>query len=98
MVFIASVPRLRWKNSLLYLGVEAECNQWFRPSQRSPVSSKLTTKEALMRALTWARNSVRSAAARAVTAATVPSDTGTPNSSPMAWAVRFLDRNCPMNR
>jgi ParB-like chromosome segregation protein Spo0J len=35
---------------------------------------------------------------RAVTAATVPSDTGTPNSSPMAWAVRFLDRNWPMNR
>ena len=58
MLFIAAVPRRRWKNSLRECGVEAECSQWLRPSQRSPVSSKCTTGEALMRALTWARNSV----------------------------------------
>src|SRR3954451_15916918 len=34
----------------------------------------------------------------AVMAATVASDTGVPNSSASAWAVRFLDRNCPTYR
>ena len=34
--------------------------------------------------------------ARAVIAATVPADSGMPNSSASACAVRFLDRNCPM--
>ena len=76
-----ATPRRRWKNSLLKRGVDAECSRWFRPWQRSPVSSRWTTWAALMWALIWARNSVRSPAARAVTAATVPSDTGMPNSS-----------------
>jgi hypothetical protein len=34
-------------------------------------------------------------AARRVMAATVPSETGVPNSSANAAAVRFLDNNCP---
>jgi hypothetical protein len=35
---------------------------------------------------------------RAVSAATVPDDSGMPNSSASASAVRFLDRNCPAYR
>ncbi len=35
-------------------------------------------------------------AARAVTAATVPDDSGMPNSSASAWAVRSFDKNCPV--
>lgn len=31
-------------------------------------------------------------------AATVPCETGVPNSSANAWAVRFFDRNCPTYR
>jgi hypothetical protein len=35
---------------------------------------------------------------RAVSAATVPQDSGMPNSSASACAVRSLDRNCPAYR
>lgn len=41
---------------------------------------------------------VSDAAARVVTAATVPSDTGTPRRSDMACAVRALDKNWPWQR
>ena len=34
-------------------------------------------------------------AASAGAVATVPADSGVPNSSARAWAVRCLDRNCP---
>ena len=87
MAFTASTPRRRWVNSSNQVGVDAECSQALRPSQRSPVSSNWTTGAAWMRAVSWARNSLRSPVVRAVTAATVPAETGTPNSSPIAWAI-----------
>lgn len=44
------------------------------------------------------RNSSSPSAARFVMAATVPSETGVPNISANAAAVRSLDRNCPTYR
>jgi hypothetical protein len=51
---------------------------------------------ALMFSRTRSRNPSSFPAARAVMPATVPGDSGMPNSSASACAVRFLDRNCPM--
>ena len=51
-----------------------------------------------MRSLTWSRNPSSPSAARVVMVATVPSDTGVPNSSASAWAVRFFDMNWPTYR
>src|SRR5664279_2123191 len=93
MSFIAATPRRRWLNRSENLSVDAECSHVRRPSLRSPVSSKFTTGEAMSCAVTWLMNWSRSAAARAVAVATVPVDTGVPNSSDRAIAVRFLDRN-----
>ena len=50
------------------------------------------------RIATVSRNTSSSSAARSEIAATVPSETGVPNSSASAWAVRALDRNCPTYR
>jgi hypothetical protein len=93
---IAFLPRWGWAVSRVYLPVRAQCTQASRPSTRNPVSSTPATSLAT---IAWRIRSVNSPslpAARAVTVATVPDDTGTPNSSASACAVRFLDRNCPM--
>jgi hypothetical protein len=79
----------------LYFPVEAECTHRSRPSTRSPVSSKFTTSAAARLVRTHSRNPPSRVAARVVIAATVPSETGVPNSSVNAAAVRFVDRNCP---
>ena len=81
-----------------YLPVRAQCTQRSRPSIRNPVSSNPATPLAVMFPRTRSRKPSSFPAARAVMAATVPDDSGTPNSSASACAVRFLDRNCPMYR
>jgi hypothetical protein len=65
------------------------------PATRRPVSSKFTTDAATRLARTQSVNPSRPAAARAVIVATVPIETGVPNSSANAAAVRLRDRNCP---
>jgi hypothetical protein len=75
-----------------YFDVEAECNQCSFPFTRNPVSSKLATSAAAIFLVTAALNPTRSFAARAVAELTVPSETGVPNSSLMAFAVRCLER------
>jgi hypothetical protein len=72
--------------------VEAGCSQASRPSTRNPVSSKCASSAPAIRCRTCSVNASNSPAARPVAAATVPSLTGTPNSSAIACAVRFLDR------
>ena len=84
--------------SRVYLPVRAQCTQCSRPSTRNPVSSNPATSLAAIRSRTCSRNPSSRPAARAVSAATVPDDSGMPNSSASACAVRFLDRNCPMYR
>ena len=85
--------------SRVYLPVRAQCTQCSRPSTRNPVSSKPATSLAVMSSRTRSRNPSSFLAARAVMPATVPGDSGMPNSSASACAVRFLDRNyCPMQR
>jgi len=79
----------------VYLRVRAQCTQCSLPSTRSPVSSKPTTSLAASRSRTQSRNSPSRPAARPVTSETVPADSGVPNSSANACAVRFLDRNWP---
>ncbi len=79
----------------LYSPVEAECTHRSLPWTRSPVSSKFTTGAAARFARTDSRNPPSPPAARALIAATVPCETGVPNSSANAAAVRFLDRNSP---
>jgi hypothetical protein len=78
-----------------YLPVDAECTHRSLPSTRSPVSSKLTTGAATRWPRTQSVNPSSPAAARVVIVATVPIETGVPNSSPNAAAVRLRDRNCP---
>lgn len=75
--------------------MEAECPHRSLPSTRSPVSSKCTTGSAASLARTHPVNPPNAPAARLVIAATVPAQTGEPNNSANADAVRFLDRNCP---
>ena len=95
---IACLPRLGCTVSRVYLPVRAQCTQRSRPSARNPVSSNPATPLAVMFSRTRSRKPSSFPAARAVMAATVPDDSGTPNSSASACAVRFLDRNCPMYR
>lgn len=78
-----------------YLPVDAECTHRSLPSTRSPVSSKFTTGAATRWARTHSVNPPRRWAARLVIVATVPIDTGVPNSSANAAAVRLRDKNCP---
>jgi hypothetical protein len=91
----ALVPRLGWQVIRVYLSVRAQCTQCGVPATRSPVSSNPATSASARRSVSWLRKPSRRSAARVVMLATVPSDTGVPNSSASAWAVRFLDRNCP---
>jgi hypothetical protein len=65
--------------------VRAQCTQASFPSTRNPVSSNPATGLAAICLRTWSRNSSSFLAARAVTAATVPDDSGTLNSSASAW-------------
>jgi hypothetical protein len=48
-----------------------------------------------IRSRSTVRKSLNPSAARSVTVATVPSETGVPNNSANACAVRFFDRNWP---
>jgi hypothetical protein len=80
----------------VYLPVRAQCTQYSLPATRNPVSSNPATSEAAMASATSSRKCPRPSAARWVIVATVPSQTGVPNNSASACAVRFLDRNCPM--
>jgi len=84
--------------SRVYLPVRAQCTQCSRLSTRNPVSSNPATSAAAMLSRTRSRKPPSLPAARAVMPATVPEDTGMPNSSASACAVRCLDRNCPMYR
>ena len=95
---IAFLPRRGCTMSRVYLPVRAQCTQCSRPSTRNPVSSKPATSLAVMFPRTRSRKPSRRPAARAVIPATVPGDSGMPNSSASACAVRFFDRNCPMYR
>jgi hypothetical protein len=65
------------------------------PRDPQPVSSKPATPPSAMRSRTTSENSSRPSAARMVILATVPSETGVPNSSANAWAVRFLGQELP---
>ena len=91
-------PRLGWQVIRVYLPVRAQCTQCSLPATRSPVSSNPATSASAIRSPTWVRNPSSPSAARAVMLATVASETGVPNSSASAWAVRFFDRNCPTYR
>jgi hypothetical protein len=93
IVSIACLPRLGWAISRVYLPVRAQCTPASLPSTRNPVSSKPATPLAAMFWRACSRNPPSFPAARAVSAATVPDDSGTPNSSASACAVRFFDRN-----
>jgi hypothetical protein len=86
---------LGWQVIKVYLPVRAQCTQCSLPATRRPVSSNPTTSDPVMRSVTSSRNPSSRSAARLVTVATVPSEMGVPNNSANAWAVRFLDRNCP---
>jgi hypothetical protein len=92
---IPLVPRRSCTKTKLYFPVDAECTHRSRPSTRNPVSSKFTTCAAARLVRTHSRNPLSPFAARVAIVATVPSETGVPNSSANAAAVRLLDRNCP---
>jgi len=98
IAFMASVPRLGCTMSRVYLPVRAQCTLCSRPATRNPVSSNPATSAAAIWPRTCSRNPPGRPEARAVSAATVPDDSGTPNSSASACAVRCLDRNCPAYR
>src|SRR5512135_194855 len=95
---IPARPRRGWQLTRVYLPVRAQCTQCSLPSTRNPVSSKPTTSQPAISSRTRSTNSPSRPAARAVTPATVPADSGVPNSSANACAVRSLDRNCPTYR
>jgi len=95
---IASRPRFGWTMSRVYLPVRAQCTQCSLPSTRNPVSSNPATSLPAICSRACSRNPLSRPAARAVMPATVPDDSGMPNSSASACAVRFLDKNCPRYR
>ncbi len=78
--------------------MRAQCTQCSLPATRNPVLSNPATALAVMFPRARSRNSSSLPAARAVIAATVPADSGMPNSSASACAVRFFDRNWPIYR
>ena len=84
--------------SRVYLPVRAQCTQCSRPSTRNPVSPNPATGLPAICSRACSRNPPSRPAARAVSAATVPGDSGTPNNSASACAVRCFDKNCPMYR
>ena len=92
---MAFAPRRACTMSRVYLAVRAQCTQCSLPSTRNPVSSNPATGLAAISSRARSRNPPSRPAARAVIPATVPSDSGMPNSSASACAVRFFDRNCP---
>ena len=98
IAFIASVPRRGWTMSRVYLPVRAQCTQCSRPSTRNPVSSDPATSLAAICPRACYMNPPSRPAARTVRPATVPEDSGMPNSSASACAVRSLDRDWPMYR
>jgi hypothetical protein len=69
---IASVPRLGWTTSRVYLPVRARCTQCSLPSTRNPVSSDPATSLAAIWLRACSGNPPSPAAARAAMPATVP--------------------------
>lgn len=90
---MASTPRRGWQEIRVYLSVLAQCTQCSLPSTRNPVSSKPTTSASANFSRTPSRKPCNPSEARAAMAATVPSETGVPNSSASDAAVRALDGN-----
>ena len=84
---IACLPRLACTVSRVYLPVRAQCTQARRPSTRNPVSSNPATPPPAICSRTCSGNPSSRPAARAVSAATVPDEHGTPNSPASASAV-----------
>ena len=84
--------------SRVYLLVRAQCTQASRPATRNPVSSNPATSLAAICSRARSKNPSSRPATRAASAATVPDDSGAPNSSASACAVRCWDRNCPRYR
>jgi hypothetical protein len=85
MASIACLPRRGCTMSRVYLPVRAQCTQCSLPATRNPVSSKPATSLTVMFSLTCSTKPSSFPAARAVSAATVPGDSGMPNSSASAW-------------
>ena len=89
------VPRLAWQVIRVYLPVRAQCTQCSFPATRSPVSSNPATSACGDAVADLGQEPVQPVRGAGGHRATVPSETGVPNSSANAAAVRFLDRNCP---
>jgi hypothetical protein len=68
------------------------------PGDPEPVSSKCATSAAAAAARIASSGLPSAEAIRVTMAATAPGETGTPNSSAIAWQVRSRDRNCPCHR
>ena len=77
---------------------EAEWTQASFPATRNPVSSKCATSAAATAARIASSGAPSAPAIRVTIPATAPGETGTPNSSAIAWQVRFRDRNCPCHK
>jgi hypothetical protein len=92
---IPLVPRRSCTKIRLYFPVEAKCTHRSRPATRNRSLVEVHHLPAARLVRTHSRNPPSPLAARVGIAVTVPSETGVPNSSANAAAVRFLDRNCP---
>jgi hypothetical protein len=86
--------------AILNMFVEAECTHRTLASTRNPVSSTWATPVAAIPARIVSRtpDARTSPAIRTLNDATVPADSGVPNNSASASAVRAVDRNCPAYR